>query len=82
MITQKEKDSVARRFNIPSNDVLWYNWGTCYDRILVATKESADKVSQAVKDDQVNGGWYHGVYLGGQTLVKNGDGEASYEVMC
>lgn len=69
----------ATIYGIEPNDIVWYHSGICYDRIMVRTQEAADKVTAAVKGRHVNGGWLHGMELGGQT-VQSSDG--TIEVMC
>lgn len=65
---ESKKQWAAKRFGIPMEDVLWYNSGSCYDRIGVKTKESADKVTEKVKGKTVNGGMLDGMSLGGRTM--------------
>lgn len=66
-----------KRFGIEPSDILFYNSGICYSRIVVRTKESADKVSEAVQGETVNGGMLHGMPLGGITKVFEG-----YSIYC
>lgn len=61
------KEWAAQEFGIPVNEIVWYNSGSCYDRIGVTTKESADKVSAKVEGQVANGGMLDGMPLGGQT---------------
>ncbi len=82
MIKPETAAWLAQRFHIPVEQIRWYNGGICYDRIQVLSKEAADKVTEAVKDDHVNGGWYHGMPLGGQTQYTSPDGTVYYDVMC
>ena len=78
MITTKETQHWAmQQFGISANDLIWYNGGICYNRIAVRTKAAAKKVSAAVKGQTVNGGWFHGMPLGGITKTDKG-----YEVYC
>ena len=78
MITTKETQHWAmQQFGISANDLIWYNGGICYNRIAVRTKAAAKKVSAAVKGQTVNGGWFHGMPLGGITKTDEG-----YEVYC
>ena len=78
MITTKETQNWAnQQFGISANDLIWYNGGICYNRIAVRTKAAAKKISAAVKGQTVNGGWFHGMPLGGITKIKDG-----YEVFC
>ena len=77
MKEQETNKWAASRFGIPVEDVVWYNSGTCYDRICVKTKASADKVTAFVDGQTANGGMLDGMPLGGQ--IKNASG---YEVYC
>jgi hypothetical protein len=74
---QETKVWAAKRFNIQPEEVRWYNSGICYDRIGVTTKEAADKVTETVKGETVNGGMFHGMRLGSQTKTEYG-----FDVMC
>lgn len=74
---EETKQWLSNRFSIPTEDIVWYNSGICYDRIKVKTEESAKKVSESVKGNYVNGGWYDGMSLGGYTKYDDG-----YDVMC
>jgi hypothetical protein len=67
----------AKHYRLPPSEVLWYHGGICYNRIVVVSKASADKVAKAVEGETVNGGWYDGMRLGGITKVEGG-----YEVIC
>ena len=70
---QKEsREWAAKRFGIPAKSILFHNSGICYDTIVVKTKAAANKVSKAVKGESANGGYFHGMPLGGQ--VKQNDG--------
>lgn len=69
---------LCKRFKLKRDDIAWFHSGICYDRICVATKEAADKVTEAVKGQSVNGGCYDGMTLGYQSKTENG----FYEVMC
>lgn len=76
---QKKEETrvyVSQRFGIPVADVIDYNSGSAYSKVWVRTKESADKVSAAVKGGSCNGGMFHGMSLGGVTLY-----DGAYEVM-
>jgi len=72
----------AERFGIPIEDIVWYNNGICYDRIIVKTEESAKKVREEVKMLTVNGGMLDGMPLGGISEAPQEDGEIYYDVMC
>lgn len=82
MIDQRTVDYLSNRFNIPADDIYWYNGGICYSRIIVKSKESADKVTESVKGSTVNGGMFHGMPLGGQNESKQEDGSVYYDVTC
>jgi hypothetical protein len=73
---------LSERFKIPESDILWYNSGTCYSRIQVKTKESANKVHDIVKNDTVNGGVLHNMPLGGISEYKDNTGNIYYDVTC
>lgn len=55
----------AKRFGLSLDEVLFYNHGICYDRIVVTTKRAASKVRKAVAGETVNGGYFDGTPLGG-----------------
>lgn len=74
---QETKEWAAKNFNISVNEVLWYNSGSCYDRIGVTTKEAADIVTKSVENEAANGGMLHGMPLGSQTKMDWG-----YDVTC
>lgn len=71
----------ANCFGVTESDILWYNPGTCYDRVIVKTKAAAKKVAKSVEGRMVNGGFMHGRMLGDITEVKH-KGKRAYEVMC
>ncbi len=73
---------LSEKFSIPFDDIVWYNSGICYSRIIVKTKESADKVTAAVKGRTVNGGMFHDMELGGQTPSNREDGSVYYDITC
>ena len=77
-MTEQEKQSLSKSFNIPTDDILWYNGGICYDRIGVKTEDSAKKVSKSVKGRYVNGGMYDGMPLGSCSPSNDG----TYDIMC
>jgi hypothetical protein len=64
-MTTQEKNWAAQKFGIPTEEIVRYHSGTCYDRIVVSTKAAANKVKRAVKGRHAWGGWYHGMPLGG-----------------
>jgi hypothetical protein len=80
-LSDRDREWLSKRFSIQPEEILWHHSGICYDRIMVKSKESADKVSASVKGETVNGGWFHGMSLGGQAVVKYEDNDV-YEVMC
>lgn len=73
----KTKAYASNRFGISPQEVLFYNSGTCYDRIIVGSRAAANKVAKAVKGQTANGGWFHGMPLGG--ITKQGK---CFEVTC
>lgn len=77
-MNNEDKKWLANHFGIPEESILWYNSGICYSRIEVTTKESADKVSDKVKGQTVNGGMLDGMPLGGQTETPS----KTFEVYC
>lgn len=83
---KQTQEWAAKEFGIKPEEVLWYNNGSCYDRIGVSTQEAADKVSDKVKGGTVNGGMLDGMPLGGQTLYDPALGhkvtEKYWEVYC
>lgn len=78
LIKESTQKWLSEMYDIPAEDILWYNSGICYSRVLVKTEESANKIYEKVKDYTVNGGWYHGMSLGSYTKTKEG----YYDVMC
>ncbi len=79
---EQTKEWAAEKFGIPKEDVLWYNAGSCYDRIGVLTEESAKKVSEKVKGKTANGGMYDGMPLGGYQPCTNSAGLEYFDVYC
>ncbi len=71
----------AKRFGLMPSDVLFYNSGICYDRIVVTTMQAARKVAKAVKGGTVNGGYLDGMPLGGISEEKRED-KVAYSVYC
>jgi hypothetical protein len=63
-MTTQEKSWAAQKFGIPTEEIVRYHSGNCYDRIIVTTKAAANKVRSAVKGQCVRGGWWHGMPLG------------------
>lgn len=78
----KSNDQIAKRYGIPKEDILWYNAGICYDRIILSTFASADKVSKALEGQFVNGGMFDGMPLGSITERTEADNKKVYEIMC
>lgn len=82
---QETKEWAAKKFGILPEEVVWYNFGICYDRVAVTTKEAADKVSESVKGQYVNGGMFDGMRLGGQSLMPTNEyniGDPYYDIYC
>lgn len=82
-IEKKTAEWLGKRFKVPATEFLWYNGGVCYSRVLVKTREAAEKVSGAVKKEgrTANGGWFHGMPLGG--IEKSSfNGEEAWDVTC
>jgi hypothetical protein len=44
MITLETREWAAKEFGIPENEIVWYNSGICYDRIVVTSEKAAKKV--------------------------------------
>jgi|GEM_PF-6728263 len=83
-IDDETRTWLAKRFDIPAKDIVWFHSGICYDRIQVQSKKSADKITKAVSNKTVNGGCFHDMPLGGQTKKKSEgrEGRTVYEIMC
>lgn len=71
----------AKRFHLQADEVLFYNSGICYDRIVVTTMRAARKVAKAVEGETVNGGYLDGMPLGGISETKH-NGKHAYSVYC
>jgi len=83
MSEKSDHSWLAKAYNIPLEHIRGYNSGICYSKIWVTNKESADKVSEKEKGNQVNGGWFDGMRLGGQSEYTDQEtGETYWEVMC
>lgn len=83
MNLQETKKWASERFGIPEDDIIGYNHGICYDRILVTTKESANKVTAYCEGQTVNGGMFDGMPLGNQSHYKRDkNNEEYYDIMC
>ena len=61
----EDRERGARRFKLRPDEVLFYNRGICYDRIVVTTMRAGRKVRKAVAGETGNGGYFHGTPLGG-----------------
>ena len=81
-MTEDTLNWASAHFGIPKEDIKFYHSGICYSRIVVKTKESADKVTAKVKNGTVNGGYFHGMPLGGQSVHTDDDGNTTYDVTC
>jgi hypothetical protein len=78
---EEDRQAGAKRFGIKPDEVLFYNRGICYDRIVVTTMQAARKVAESVKGDTANGGFLDGMPLGGISDTKH-DGKQAYSVYC
>jgi hypothetical protein len=78
---EDNRRSGAKRFGLKPDEVLFYNSGICYDRIVVTTMRAAKKVAKAVEGDTANGGFLDGMPLGGISDTKH-DGKQAYSVYC
>jgi len=67
----------AKKYGVKIEEVVAYFSGSCYDRIIVANKRNADKISKAVDGRTANGGFFHDMPLGGIRKVQGG-----FEVTC
>ena len=69
---------MAEGFDIDTADVVGYHSGICYDKVWVRTREAAEKVAGVMRGrgKTVNGGWFHGMALGGITEY-----DGKFEVM-
>lgn len=72
----------AGEFDIPREDIIFYNVGSCYNRIVVLTEASAKKVSEKVAGQRVNGGMLDGMPLGGITEENSEVDGKSYSIYC
>lgn len=74
-------DSVYNPFpSVEGTTPIWHHSGTCYSRVMYATREEADKVAAHVRaeGETVNGGYFHGMPLGGVTEVPGKGWEVTY----
>lgn len=62
-----DRERGAKRFGLKLDEVLFYNRGICYDRIVVTTRQAAKEVAKSVEGETVNGGYFDGAPLGGIT---------------
>lgn len=69
---------IASRFGVSPETVRWFNAGSSYDRVIVTTRESAERISRAASKDTANGGYFHGMQLGRITECADG----TFDVMC
>jgi hypothetical protein len=76
-----ERQLGAKRFGLRVEEVLFYNRGICYDRVVVTTKQAAKKVAKSVEGDTVNGGYFDGAPLGGITEATI-NGIKGFDVTC
>lgn len=76
-----ERQLGAKRFGLCVDEVLFYNRGICYDRIVVTTRQAAKKVAKSVEGDTVNGGYFDGAPLGGITEATI-NGIKGFDVRC
>ena len=76
-----ERCAGAKRFGLNHDDVLFYNRGICFDRIIVTTMQAARKVAKSVEGDTVNGGYFDGSPLGSITGATI-NGAKGFDVTC
>lgn len=81
MVSKGTSVWLSRRFGIPEEDIVFYNAGICYSRIVVKTEESAQAVSKKVNGEAVNGGMLDAMPLGGISKFRNEAHGVVYEVM-
>jgi hypothetical protein len=74
---ERSRQYGVRAFGLADTEVIWYNSGICYDRIIVTTEQARDKVVAAVENKYVNGGMFHGMSLGAWTKSEKG-----FDIMC
>ena len=75
----KARDYCVRTFGIKPEEFVWHHSGICYSRIGVNTKEAAEKVRAKVKGETVNGGYLHGMPLGGYDKPNE---NGTYDIKC
>ena len=71
------KKWAAKRFGLKTEQILGYNSGSAYSKIWVTDRAAAEKVSKQVESGTCNGGYFHGMSLGG--ISEYG---GKFEVMC
>ena len=76
-----ERLAGAKRFGLKPDEVMFYNRGICFDRIVVATARAAKKVAKSVEGETVNGGYFDGAPLGGITEATI-NGIKGFDVRC
>ena len=81
-MNNEDKLYVSQRFDIPIDDVLWFNSGICYSRVGVKSIDSANKVREKVNGQSANGGMLDGMPLGGIAEMKDDNGNIYYDVTC
>ena len=64
-------DFFKSQYNVGPEEVEFHNSGICYSSIIVNSREAAERVS-ACTNGTVNGGWLHGMPLGGIREEKDG----------
>lgn len=77
MSQETTKEWASKRFCVPADNIISYNSGSAYDTIVVKNKADAKKVMAAVAGRTANGGYFHGMELGG--ITKRGN---EWAVMC
>lgn len=80
-LSAEAREYGAKLFGLKAEEVLFYNRGICYDRIVVTTMQAARKVAKAVKGETVNGGYFDGAPLGGISEATI-DGVKGFDVRC
>jgi hypothetical protein len=78
---EDDRRAGAKRFGLKADEVLFYNSGICYDRIVVTTMLAARKVAKSVEGETVNGGCFDGALLGGITEATV-NGVKGFDVRC
>jgi hypothetical protein len=81
-MNDEDKTYISKRFNIPMEDIIWYNSGICYSRVAVKTMSSAIKIREKVNGQSANGGMLDGMRLGSISEMKDDKGNIYYDVTC